>query len=67
MSNPNYNAAIPGASANVQPPPKRYDGRDGGPVYDPSHGGHYGASSYVCVKRYGLSHLGRVKLTVTDR
>ncbi|CAD0101339.1 unnamed protein product [Aureobasidium mustum] len=45
MSNPNYNA-MQNSSSNV-PPPKRYDGRDGGPVYDPSHGGHYGASSYI--------------------
>ncbi|KAI4730571.1 histone-fold-containing protein [Aureobasidium sp. EXF-10728] len=45
MSNTNYNA-MQGSGSNV-PPPKRYDGRDGGPVYDASHGGHYGASSYI--------------------
>jgi len=33
----------PGQSA-----PKRYDGRDGGPVYDPSHGGHFGKPWIVC-------------------
>lgn len=40
MSDPNYSAMQ--SNQPGVPPPKRYDGRDGGPVYDPSHGGHYG-------------------------
>lgn len=27
--------------------PKRYDGKNGAPLYDSAHGGHYGASAAI--------------------
>ena len=33
----------PGAGAA----PKRYVGKNGAPMYDPAHGGHYGASAHI--------------------
>ena len=32
------------------PPPKRYDGKNGQPLYDPGHGGHYGASAHIAAQ-----------------
>lgn len=29
------------------PQPKRYDGKNGQPMYDAGHGGHYGASAQI--------------------
>lgn len=40
MSNPNYNALQ--SSGSNAPPPRRYDGSDGGSKYETTHGGHYG-------------------------
>lgn len=37
-----------------QPPataaPKRYDGKNGQPMYDSAHGGHYGASANIAAQ-----------------
>ena len=46
------NMQAPGAYNNpVAPPPpaapKKYDGQNGVPLYDASHGGHYGASAAI--------------------
>ena len=30
--------------------PKRYDGKNGNPVYDATHGGHYGASANIAAQ-----------------
>lgn len=39
---------MPPAQAPVgAPQPKRYDGEDGQPKYDPTVGGHYGASAAI--------------------
>ena len=32
------------------PAPKRYDGKNGNPVYDSTHGGHYGASAGIAAQ-----------------
>nr|POE56740.1 transcriptional activator hap5 [Quercus suber] len=40
-----YGAVPPAQAAPVAP--KRYDGKNGSPLYDTAHGGHYGASSAI--------------------
>jgi nuclear transcription factor Y gamma len=42
--------AMPNAQAQLggqAQAPKRYDGENGVPNYDPAHGGHYGASAAI--------------------
>lgn len=42
-----------GVPPQQQPPaaaPKRYDGKNGAPLYDASHGGHYGASAAIAAQ-----------------
>lgn len=41
----NYNPAGGQQATNNQP--KKYDGKNGQPLYDTAHGGHYGASSAI--------------------
>ena len=31
-------------------PPKRYDRKNGQPLYDTAHGGHYGASAHIAAQ-----------------
>ena len=52
MSNPNYNALQ--SSGSNAPPPRRYDGSDGGSKYETTHGGHYGRYN-ECVSLYCAS------------
>ncbi|KAK7559769.1 nuclear transcription factor Y subunit C-3 [Phyllosticta citricarpa] len=33
-----------------QAPPRRYDGQNGNPLYDPANGGHYGASASIAAQ-----------------
>lgn len=47
MSNPNYSAMQ--SSNPAQPAPKRYDGRDGGLVYDHTNGGHFGKQTKLAL------------------
>lgn len=35
--------------------PRRYDGTNGNPLYDPSNGGHYGTSALFFLPQY-LAH-----------
>lgn len=31
-------------------PPRKYDGKNGMPLYDTQHGGHYGASAHIAAQ-----------------
>lgn len=56
-----------------QPPPvaapKRYDGKNGTPLYDQNHGGHYGASAGIAASGHApppetfTGHWQNVSLT----
>jgi nuclear transcription factor Y gamma len=59
----------------VQPPPpqapaapKKYDGQNGMPLYDHSHGGHYGASAGIAAQGHApppetfSGHWGNVSI-----
>jgi len=45
MQNPYSVTPTPPVAAG--PGPKRYDGKNGQPLYDPGNGGHYGASAAI--------------------
>jgi hypothetical protein len=38
---------VPPPQQPAQATPKRYDGQNGAMLYDPKHGGHYGASATI--------------------
>lgn len=46
MQAPPYGGMQPQQSL-LQAAPKRYDGKNGTPLYDQNHGGHYGASAGI--------------------
>jgi nuclear transcription factor Y gamma len=68
----------PGAYNNpVAPPPpaapKKYDGQNGVPLYDASHGGHYGASAAIATAGHApppetfSGHWGNVSISIPLR